>query len=116
MAGGARNLPQNDACPSACLLKRLFGTFDKIVIEQNALRVAVQIVILTTGQRPYQNGQAGQADKQCRCDNQAHGVLRLPVESRRAFNVTSSEDPAMVAAAINGVTMPNAAIGMAVTL
>ena len=87
----------------------------QIVVEQDAFCIAVQIVILAAGKGPYQDRQTGQPHTQCGCDDQAHGFL-LPPASRRALSVTSNEDPAMVAAAMSGVTNPKAAMGMAVAL
>lgn len=89
----------------------------RIVIQQNALRVAVGIVILPAGQRPQQNRQAEKPDQQREGNDQRHaGHRAFPAASRKALRVTSMDDPAMVAAAISGVTKPSAARGTAVRL
>ncbi len=87
------------------------------VVNQDARGIAVEIVILSAVERPQQHNQRAQSEQQGGGDDEGDTVhAPLPPASRRAFSVTTSEEPAIAAAAINGVTNPSAANGIAAAL
>src|SRR6185437_4427059 len=88
-----------------------------LILDENPLGRAVQVIILAAVQGPQEQQQGTQPDRQCRADDGgdlAH--LALPAARRRAFIVTASEDPAIMKAASSGETRPSMASGMAATL
>src|SRR5581483_11039045 len=87
------------------------------IVQQDADRRAIQIVILAAADRPQQHPKACQPHNQGGGDDQGHAVHgALQGASLKAFSVTSSEELAMAAAATRGVTSPRAASGMAAAL
>ncbi len=94
--------------------RRLVG----LVIGEGAPGRAIEIVILTTVQRPQKAEQANEA--QCKSEwNQIeqdlHQIASL-LRARSALSMTSTDEPDIAAAAISGVTRPAIATGTARTL
>ena len=88
-----------------------------IVVHENALRGAVQIVVLTVADRPEERGKPSQAqEERGRNEDRQRRNHGSPALSLSALSVTRSEDDAMAIAAISGVTRPSAANGMAIAL
>src|SRR6266581_1716730 len=84
-----------------------------LVVDQNSLGGAVEILELTRPQRPQESGEPKQTQEQRRrhqIDQHGHDDANL---RRRAFRVTSNDDEDIATAAINGVANPAMAIGTA---
>lgn len=87
------------------------------IVDKNAFGGAFEIFVLPGIERPQQQAKRAQPECECGGDDEGDTVHdALPRASRNAFNVTTSDEPAMVAAAIKGDTRPIAASGMAVRL
>lgn len=102
------------------------GASCQIVVQQDAQRGAIHVVILFRPQRPEEAGQTSQTQgerQRNEVDEDVHD--RFPTErrgagasecrdrARSALSVTSNDEPDIAAAAINGVTKPAIAIGTA---
>ncbi len=85
---------------------------------------AVQIIVLPRPERPEKGGKTQKTEKKSRWDEKSqslhHAVSFIeegrpcpPRARRKAFSVTTIEDPDMAAAAISGVTSPAMASGTA---
>jgi len=97
-------------------LRAAHGILVVRIVDQDALSIAFGIVILAAAQRPQQYRQRAQSERESRCDDERDPVHVLVLASLRALRVTRSDELAIIAAAISGVTRPNAATGMAITL
>lgn len=91
-----------------------------VVILQNAISGALQIVELPGPERPQEPGKADEAEEQ-RDGNEpgksTHGAsLMVMARNRTAFAVTRIEEVDIATAAIRGVTKPAAAIGTKIRL
>jgi len=87
-----------------------------IIIVQDPVGSAVQIVILIRVYRPQKRPEAEQAKPQGNRDQINNNVHSAPPFKRSAFNVTTSDEADMAMAAISGVTLPVTAIGTAIQL
>src|SRR5450755_2194210 len=84
------------------------SAFRMIAIEQDAVRGAVQVLVLSGPQRPQKHPQATPAKHEGSGDqpkNDGH------VRARKLLPMTSNDDPDIAAAASQGVTNPATASG-----
>ncbi len=104
--------------------KRLFSTdlsvvfvVRRVVVEQNPVRRAVEIVELTVFQRPEEGDQAEQAKPDRDGDQiQQAGHGRALRPTRSALPTTAIDEPDMAIAATSGVTWPAMASGTVTAL
>lgn len=94
--------------------------FIQLIVNQDATRRALKIIILTRPDRPDERGEA-QAAKQQRNGNEDRDDVHLgPSASSRfnrsAFIVTSRDEDDIATAATSGVTKPAIAKGTAIAL
>ena len=76
------------------------------MVDEDALRIAIRIVVLPCTQRPQQDRECTKAEAQRGGNNQRNAIHVFPLTSRSALRVTSSDELAINTAAISGVTMP----------
>ena len=91
-----------------------------LVILQNAIGSAFQVVELPGSERPQEPGKADEAEEQCDGTKPGKGAqgasLMVMARNRTAFAVTRIEEVDIATAAIKGVTRPAAAIGTKIRL
>lgn len=88
-----------------------------VVLEQDAVRRAVQVVELARLQGPKEGGETDQAEEQGDGDEiEQDGHARFPRLRRKALVITTMDDVDMATAAIKGVTKPAMASGMVTAL
>jgi len=91
-----------------------------VVVQQELLAGAVEIVILAGSNRPYDRGAHDDNEEQRDRNEQIDDFNRVPVQLprliRAAFATTMSELRDMPSAAIHGGTIPAMASGRAQTL
>lgn len=90
------------------ILRLWFRQHRVILIHQNAMRIAFQIIVLTAFHRPHQNTNHDQAEKDHARDKhvdhfQCRSSLVNIVRMRAALPITSNELMGMEMAATNGV-------------
>jgi hypothetical protein len=108
----------------------------KVIVRQNAKRSALDVIVLTTLQRPQERRQSDQAESKChwhQIKKYVHAIFSFGAHvranfsarlisaragscARNALKVTKSDEPDMATAAISGVTKPAIAIGTATAL
>lgn len=90
----------------------------EIVVRENAQRGAADIVILPAAHRPEKREEAGKSETERHRHKINQHVHRRapPLPARKAFSVTSMDEPDIASAAIKGVTIPAMAIGTATAL
>ncbi len=88
-----------------------------IVVEQDSVGGAVQVVELARPQRPQKGPQPEDSEKEGDGNEKEEIVQRsLPRDSRKALTITAIDDVDMATAAISGVTCPETASGIVTTL
>ena len=88
-----------------------------LVVDQDAVGGAVEIVKLPVVHRPEECGETQQPQNERRGnENHKSRYHGAPALSLSAFSVTRSDDDAIATAAISGVTRPTIANGMATAL
>jgi len=84
-----------------------------LIIDEDALAGAFQVVELTTRQRPHESSQAAETEQQRDRDQDADAAHRAHRVSRSALATTMIDDVDIAIAAISGVTIPSRASGTA---
>lgn len=109
----------NFSCPLAIAF-RIAGPARlrrSLIIEQDSVRSAIEIVVLAARDRPEESGKPASAEQESNRNKNGksrdHGACAF---SLSAFSVTTSDDEAIATAATSGVTRPSAARGTATTL
>lgn len=86
-----------------------------MLTEQGAVLIAFQVGILIGPQRPDEGSETEPAEEQRHWDQIADN-RHVTFLTLSAFRTTTIEEPDIAAAAINGVTWPDSASGMASAL
>lgn len=90
---------------------------DVVIIEQNPIGRAVQILELTRPQCPKKSGEPQSAKDQCHWNQHQEIAHQTLLDDRRnALVMTITDEVDIEMAAISGVTIPMTAIGMVKTL
>ena len=87
-----------------------------VVVEQDPVRRAVQILELPALERPQESAQPDEPEQQGGRNQNEDDVHFLALASRKALPVTASEEPDIASAAINGVINPIIANGTVTAL
>src|SRR5260221_11372761 len=87
-----------------------------VVVVEDALGGAIEVVELARAQRPEEGQQADQAEAERQRDEKEKDAHRRDPPKRSALPITSSEEPDMAMAAISGLTGPALASGMTGTV
>src|SRR5215212_3456472 len=92
----------------------------RLVIGNRAPARPLEVVVLAVLERPEKSHQADGAERQCqrheKYQNFHQESSRAPRCARNAFTITSSDEPAIAAAATSGVARPAIASGTAIRL
>lgn len=87
-----------------------------LVVEQNAVGRAFEVVVLAGAQRPQEHGQPAAAKDQARANQIEDDIHVRRPRSRKLFAITSSDELDIASAASQGVTYPATASGTISTL
>lgn len=87
-----------------------------VVVEQDAVRGAVEILELAAFERPQESAQADKPEEKGDRDQNDDDVHARILESRKALPVTRSDELDIATAAISGVTSPIIASGTVTAL
>lgn len=93
---------------------RLVGRL--VVVEQNPVRRALQVVELAGLERPQKSAQAEEPEKKGDRNQNDDDVQSFVLASRNALPVTASDEPDIASAAISGVMNPIIASGTVTAL
>jgi hypothetical protein len=89
---------------------------DRLVVKEDATRRAIEILKLTSIERPEEGKEPAQAERQRDRDEQKEATHGRPRPSLRALPTTIKDELDIASAARSGVTMPSIASGTASAL